>query len=967
MKRFTSTVLFCLLVFSPAIISAGNNQPGQAETTETQDSFSATDTLPPFNAYGNDMNPTQGSSAVLLKNLDNHTNASMDLFGGLEGQVSGMDISPAGAEPGAYVRMLIRGIGSVNAGNDPLIVIDGVVFDNASYDAAGYRFSGLAEMEWDDFETVEILKSAVATAQYGARGANGVIVITTKSGSAKERNKLSLTYRQGISASPKQMDMLSADQYIQVVNRAYQNSFPDATDPIPLSLHTYDGFYNVPHVDGDGISREPNLANTNWYDNMHVQGVNHYVRGSFSGGDERTQYFLSGTYRYDEGFLYASVHDRANFRLNITNKATDRLTLGLNSYLASHRRDVSAKQWFETAQTSALPVYPVRSPLNPGLFWFNEDAPVNIEALNERSWNKTGGLRTFNTAFAEFSILEGLSVKSQWSWDFQHYRNEDYKHPHVAPSDNGLLIIGRTQRSNWSGNNFLMYNNTIGQHDMKARAGFSMESFSWNGNHIYNPGMTLLFIHSNGESNQRRLAWTNVENFRFYSFYGNVAYEFDQKYGINLSLRSDASSRFGNENRTHIFPAASLNWTISNESFAQNIDLINYLQLHAGYGITGNAQMANFLHLSTLGMPNENGTGFQGYYQYGDYPAVAPVTMGNPYLGPEISAQFDAGLGFAILNNRLAGKVSYFHHNNTQLLNAVPLSPLYGFESDFRWVNDGELTSSGIELFLSPQILQTANGISWHLDLHLTSLNTTLTKAPEGLEYLEGYFNRSYEGELLGGYYLAEWAGVDPETGHELIVHPETGDIIDAEILSDEEFTAMATYFADKTPFANLYGGLTNRLAIGNFNLSFTFSFKQGHHLLDLGEQSRSYINAGSTATSSLTEGWTSENPTQVPLLYNSAMSQRVTSRFLHDASYIRLQQVMASYTLPSSIAGLTINQKITFFFAANNLITFSDFPGYDPNGLYSAYNSMSNLDAGLLMFDPPNPRTFMFGLSVEL
>jgi len=965
MKRFYSSVLICLTVLLSTASIAGNSQQDRQITSSEDITLQAADSAAVQSSRQSDLN--LASSVVLIENPDNNENFSMDFFGSMEGRISGMDISPVGAEPGAYVRMLIRGMGSINAGNDPLIVIDGVVYDNATLDAGGYRFSGLGELDPDDFESVKILKSAASTAIYGARGANGVILITTKTGSDKNGNKLSVTYRQGISTTPQKLDLLNADQYIEVLNQAYQNSFPGTSDQAPINQHTFDGFYSVPYQDEEGTSFDPNLASTNWYEKMHMQGTNHYVRSSFSGGNESTQFFAGGTYRYDESFLYAGAHDRANFRLNLTNQTTERLSLGLRLYIASHRRDVNSKQWFETAHTSALPVYPVQSPNNPSLFWYNENAPINIEALDQHSWNKTEGMRTFNTAFAQFELFDGLAIKSQWSWDFQHYRNEDYKHPYVAPSDNGLLIIGRYQRSNWSGNNYLLYNNTFGKHTIDATAGFSLENYQWNGNNIYNPGMTLLFVHSNGESNQKRLAWTQVENYRFYSFFGTAAYEFDRKYALNMAIRSDASSRFGKQNRTHYFPAASFTWTLSNEAFLQNINLINHLQLNAGYGIVGNAQMANFLHTSALGMPNENGTGFQGYYRYGDYPAVAPVSMGNAFLGPEMSAQLDAGLGFSILNNRLGGKISYFSHHNTHLLNPVPVSPLYGFESDYRWENDGELTTSGIEFLLSPQLLRSENGVNWHMDFHVTSVNTQLTKLPANTNYLEGYYNRAYEGDNLGGYYLAEWAGVDPDTGNELIINPETGEQIDAEILTDEEFATMATHFSDKTPFANLYGGIQNRISFRNIDLSFTFSFKQGHYLLDLGEQSLNYIGSGSTATTKLTEGWTSENPTQVPLLYNSAMANRVTSRFLHDASYIRLQQLMLSYTLPASIAGLAINQTIRFYFAANNLITFTDFPGYDPNGLYSAYNSMSNLDAGLLMFDPPNPRSFMFGVSVDM
>lgn len=885
----------------------------------------------------------------------------MDFSSGLEGLVPGLDVSPVGAEPGAYVRMLVRGAGSIHAGSDPLIVIDGVPFENASLDAGGYRFSGLSELDAGDIESVEVLKGAVSTAKYGTRGANGVISITTRQGT-NGHGRLQLSYRQSVATTPYKYDLLDADQYLNVLNRAYQNSFPGTTDPAPINLHTFEGFYTRPHTDADGVTHQPNMAATNWYDDMHLQGTSHHIRGSFYGGDQRTRYFLGATARRDESFLYGGTYDRANLRLNLSNQVTDRLHVGLNLYLAANRRDVKAKSLFERAQTTALPVYPIQSPVHSGFFWFNQDQPVNIAALNQHSWDKTEGMRTFNTAFVELDLIEGLTLGSRWSWDYQHYRNEDYKHPYVAPAENGLLIIGRMDRNNWTGNNFLTYQTRFGMHGLHAMAGFSVENYMWDGNTIYNPGMTLLFVHSNGESNQRRLAWTQVENYRMYSTYGHVSYDYTGRYLLDLTVRSDASSRFGKENRTHVFPAAQVGWNISEESFLHDNGFINHLQINAGYGISGNALIGNFLHTSSLGhgAPNHN-----GYYRYGTYPAVVPVSMGNAYLGPEKLTRFDAGINFSLLENKISGQFNYYAHHHTDLLNPVPISMLYGYENNYRWENDGELTSSGIELFLSPQILNMPNGFSWHMDLILATSNTELTRLPDGINYMEGYFNRAYVGEPLGGYYLAEWAGVDPQTGHELIIDPATAQPIDAELLSEEEFRAAATYFPDKTPFPTWYGGLRNHLSFKGFDLSVLFTTRQGHYLLDMGEQSLNYIGSASTGTTRLLDGWTSENPSDIPLLYDTRMSERITSRFLHDASYVRLQELTISYTLPAMLFGHRIGQQVSVYFTGRNLVTWTDFPGYDPNGLYSAYNSMSNLDAGLLMFDPPNPRMFLFGINL--
>ncbi len=907
-------------------------------------------------------------SVYTLDSTGFNTGTRMNFASSLEGVVPGLDISPVGNVPGAYTRMLIRGIGSVNGGNEPLIILDGVPFENASLDAGGYRFSGLAELDPDDIESIHILKDASATAIYGSRAANGVIRIITKDGKAGKK-QVNFSYRYGISSSPKKLDLLSSEQYMSTLNQAYKNSYPDSTLPAPVNMHTYDGFYAEEYVEqvseGEDIIHQPNLSNTNWYENLHDQAVFQEFNIGWSGGDEKTQYYIGAGYRGDHSFLYNGKYQRANARVNLLHKAGERLSFGLKMYLVSNKRDVNPKEWFETAHTTALPVYPVKSPNNPDIYWYDQSRPVNIEALNEHSWIKNGGFRTFNTAFLDYKLMKGLSFHSLLSWDFQHYLNEDYKHPFVAPAENGFLIISRYDRSNWSSNNYLNFNNQYGDHHLNVTAGISFENYSWNGNMIHNPGMTLVFVHSNGESNQNRLVGVYRDNYRFYSLYTKADYSLRNKYFARLSLRSDISSKFGEDNRTAYFPAASLAWDISAEDFASGLAFLNEARLRVGYGIVGNAQIGNFNHLSSLtqGYYNSPNVSTNGYYLYGTYPAVVPVNMANPNLGPEKSTQINAGLDFSVLENRFSGSLSFYQYNNSDQLNYTPLSILYGYENSSRWENSGVLSLTGFEALLTPVIVRNENGFNWEIDISVSSVKTVLESLPENVSYLEGYFSRAYEGEIIAGYYLPEWAGVDPETGHELIRDPETGEAVDAELLSDEEFSSYSTYFTDKTPFPKYYGGINNRFSFKGIELSFLFSFRGGHSLLDLGEQSMSYVNSSMTGSAGLTNGWTSSTPTDVPLLYDTEMSHRVTSRFIHDASYMRLQRLNIGYSLPSDISRRLSMEKTKIYISGQNLFTFSSFPGYDPNGLYSAYNSMANMDAGLLMFDPPQPRTILIGI----
>ncbi len=955
--RLVKTVIGAVLLFIPI--------HAQEESTLSQDGDSAVTEVGNREYWSSPEGTFSGVHSTL--SADRLSSLPyMDVTAGFDGMVPGLETSSVGV-PGGFVRMNIRGVNTLFAGTEPLIVIDGVPFENATFDAAGYRFSGLSEIDPRDIESVTILKDAAASAIFGSRAANGVLLIRTKNGSPGE-NRVNIHYRFGLTDSPGKLDLLTGPQFTEVLNRAWENSYPAADGPSPVALHTYDGFYSEPYTDTiTGETFQPNLSDTDWYGNMWNRGTFHMVNFDVSGGDDRTIYYISGGFRDEAGLLFSGKYQRAGARVKIEHQANRRLRLGLNIYLASKIRDINDRAWFETAHTTALPVYPVWSPNDPDMYWYSQDHPVNIEALNRYSWNRSGGYRTFNKAFLQFEFIEGLMFRSDWSWDFQHFLHEDYQHPFVAPAENGLLIINRSDRSNWSSNQYLAFDRKWNNHTLGTLAGFSLENYSWDANQLYNPGMTLAFVHSNGESNQLRQVGVWLANSRWASLYGKVRYSFRGKYSANFTIRGDASSRFGPDRRWFLAPAGGVEWNMKKESFAAGIDQLSAASLHASYGIVGNAQIGNFTHLSSMteGYYDDPNVLTDGYYRYGLYPAVVPVNMANRMLGPEAVTQVNAGLKTGWLDDRFGLEANYFMNTVSDLLQYIPISILYGYENTLLWENNGELQVTGLELAVAGELVRSETGLVWDLGLHLTTARTVLNTLPEGIDHVEGYFTRGVPGETLGGYYLAEWAGVDPATGHELIRDAETGEAIDGEVLTDAEFDSHAIYQPGKTPFPTLYGGLRSQLSFRGFDLSVLLTMKRGHYLLDLGEQSLSYIGSASTGISGLTGGWTGQAPTGTPLLYETRMRQRVTDRYLHDASFLRLQQVGLGYTLPSSWSKRVYMEQTRIYVSAANLMTWSQFPGYDPNGLHSNYHSMSPLDAGVLTFEPPQPRTVMFGIQL--
>ena len=896
-----------------------------------------------------------------------------DLTTALQGQVSGVQVTQVGGTPGAYVDLKVRGVSSINSGSNPLIVIDGMPVDNDAFDVGGFMMSGLAELNPGDIESVHVLKDATATALYGVRGANGVIVITTKKGQAGD-NRIQLSYQSGMSQPTNRISLLNGPDYQRLLNQALQNSIPDSTQA-PIVLDGYDGFYAYDAQDTSGATITANPSDTDWLDEVLQAGKFQQISVAVHGGNDNTTYYLSGHYRNEKNILLNGKFNKASGRIHLAHKVSNKLDFGFNLFGSYNTRDVNDKEWFEWTQTRTLPVYPVMSPADDRFFWYTFYNEVNPMMLNEYAWQKQWALRTIDQVYVNFNIIEGLKLRSEWGIDFQYSHLEDYKHPYVFPSGagyttgNGVVIQNRYDNTNWNTNNTLTYTRSFGDHNLNAMAGLSVQRFLRGGQYMHIEDLGLIFKKSNGQSNKAERVRSEYTDTRFASFYGIVNYDLAGKYLAQVSLRSDGSSRFGKDNRWGYFPAFGLGWMLSEESFVKNLSFLDLAKIRASYGITGNSNFRDYLHMG-VGMPGSYdvpGVINTGLYFYGEMPAYVPTTLSNPNLTWETVSQMDVGLDLIILKGKVGITVDYYSKKTSDMIIGLPVSILMGYENTMYPGNGGVLTNSGIDFTHNLNLIKATEpgGFSWSANVYITTVKTTLDELPDEVDYIESHYNRSEPGQPFGAYYLVKWAGVDQLTGHELIYNKETGMAMDAEMLTDEEFDAQRTLLTDYTPFPKIYSGIGNTFSFKGFELSVLFSHQGGNHVLDLGEQSLSYIGSGSTGIDALNDGWTASTPTNTPLLWESAMSNRVTDRYLKEASYWRLRTLRLGYNLPSSLLERVQLSGARIYVNAQNLLTFSKFEGWDPEAISSFYNPTDNMDVGLIMFELPQVKYLSFGIDL--
>jgi TonB-dependent starch-binding outer membrane protein SusC len=841
--------------------------------------------------------------------------------GVLQGRSPGVFISQNSGTPGAANSVRIRGNASISAGNEPLYVIDGIPMTTGDFSQVGFSGQGinaLSDINPSDIESITVLKDASAAALYGARATNGVILITTKRGS-QQRTNINFSGSWGLQEVIKKPEMLNAAQWLD-----YMGLEPDSINPVDI---------NYP----DEIFRMAPMSS---------------YELSASGGDKKTQFFISGNYYEQTGILLGTDFQRLNGRMNIDHQINQNVKIGGSfgtSYSLNNR--VEGDRSLHGVLPNSIsrpPVYPI----------YNEDGTYNQDgffsnpiAIGNEAINEAHSYRTLGNTYADIRFSEKFTFSTKWGMDYLSLREHSYDPitTRQGATTNGLGIEAQTNILNIVSNNLVRYANTFADvHNLEALAGYSFEIFKRRIQYaegIDFPGPYFQYLLDAGTI---RLAEARATDRGINSWFGQVKYNYDYKYIFSFSGRYDGSSKFGTNNRYGFFPAASLAWRLSEENFFKALELpVNEFRLRASYGLTGNDGIPDFAFMDL----------YTGRANYLSRAGIAPAGLPNPDLKWETTKQFNIGADIEFFDERIAFSFDYYNNKTSDLLFSRPISMTAGFSSIT--TNIGELENKGIELALNTINIRNSD-FEWSTRFNISHNKNEIISLykDQNLLDLDRYSPSSViVGEPISVFYGFNSLGVDPTTG-DLVFEDVDGNGV---INSDDR-----KVIGDPNP--DFTGGLSNNLRYKQFDLNFFIQFSYGN---DIFNATRIFTEAMTYADENqsidILRRWQQPGDiTDMPRADadNINANNRISSRFVEDGSYARLKNLTLSYTFDSKIAERIGMKSARIYFAGANLITITDYSGMDPEVNYTGNN---NLLRATDFFTYPQARTYTIGINLGL
>ncbi len=840
--------------------------------------------------------------------------------GVLQGRSAGLQITQSSGTPGAANAVRIRGNSSISAGNEPLYVVDGIPVTTGNYGQVGFsgqQIDALSDLNPSDIESVTVLKDASAAAIYGARATNGVILITTKRGSA-QRTQINFNSSFGLQSIENRLEMLNEEQWHDL-----KGTTPDDPD---------------------------NMVDTDWLSEvLSTAPVSNYEL-SFNGGDEATRFFISGNYFMQEGVLIGTSYERLSGRVNIDHRVSERFNVGARigaSYALNNRVEGDQSLNAPLANAIANPaIYPVYN--EDGTY--NEDAPfANPVAIGKEAINEAHSYRTMGNIFGEYRILENITFNTKWGFDYLSLREHSYDPitTRQGARSNGIGISAQSNVLNIVSNNTLRYADVFADvHNFEMLAGYSFEQFQRRNQFIRGVDFPNEHFQYLSEAGTITDADSRAVNRGMNSFFGQIRYNYDYKYILSVTARYDGSSRFGENYRYGFFPAGSVAWRMSEEEFFKGLGLpVSEFRWRVGYGITGNDGIPDFAYLSLYG----GGANYLG--QSGIYPVALP----NPDLRWETTYQFNAGVDIGLYNDRIEIAFDYYNNHTKDLLFSRPVSMTSGYYSIQS--NIGELENKGIEIALNTINVERDN-FKWSSMINFTrNRNKVLALYnDQPLDNIGRGSNSVRVGEPIGIFYGYRALGVDPSTG-DIVFDDVNGD----GVISSEDRVKIGD------PNPDFIGGFTNNFSYRNFDLSI---FLQGSYGNDIFNGTRIYIESmkgSDNQTTAVLDRWQAPgDETNIPRATETDPNNnnRISSRFIEDGSYLRVKNVTLSYNIDRSLLDRVNLHSARIYVTGQNLLTFTNYSGMDPEVNYAGPDTIV---MGTDFFTHPQVRTISLGINLGL
>ncbi len=858
----------------------------------------------------------------------------------LKTRAAGIQVTQNSGEPGGRIEVRIRGGNSMIGSNQPLYVVDGFAITG-----------GIDFLNPSDIESIDVLKDASATAIYGSRGANGVVIITSKRGKTGQKGKIEVSTFYGVQSATNRYEMLDAKQYAEVANAW-------------LVDNGQEPFFNLNDVQNPG---------TDWQDQIFRSAPiqNHTI--TFSGASDATRYSLSGNYYGQEGIIVNSGVKRGSLRLNLDHNVNKWAKIGVNINLSrreKNRINVNNGYYGNNIMSGALaapptlPIYDENGQFTKieSIYSFGS-VDMRNPLLYAQSKDKYLNNSVLGNTTLEIQLAKGLSFKTLLGLEYETYLREQFS-PIIFSNDRGYASEGMSYRNSFLNENTLNYTKDFnGGHSLNLLAGYTYQTNMNRYHTISVSGFTnnTTENYNLGAAETVNPPGSGISEWTLASWLGRANYSLNDKYLFTASLRADGSSRFGSNHKWGYFPSGALAWRVSQEPFLKDIRLISDLKLRTSYGITGNTALNPYQSLDRMSSVK---------YIYGnqaDEIGFVPSGIANQDLKWETTAQFDVGFDLNLIDNRLRFTFDYYQKNTTDLLASVPLPPSVGFGSVLQ--NIGEIKNTGLEFSVQADLLK--GDFGWNVAANVSTNKNEVVELAGGKDiYGSGIGNPFYSsinvarvGEPFGLFYGLVEDGLD-----------DKGDIKYIDQNTDGSINTLDRVIIGN-PYPDFIFGFNSDFSYKNFDLSIFFEGVQGNDIF--WATAGSHLNSFQRGTNQFADlygnYWTPENPdpnAKYPRISKST-AVGVSDRFIKDGSYLRLKSLKLAYNIKGKSIGIPGFDGGQIYISGTNLLTITNYPGLDPE-VSSHGTDDSNVGVGsrlLVGIDEsayPNAKTYAIGLKLN-
>ncbi|WP_163712610.1 TonB-dependent receptor [Mangrovibacterium lignilyticum] len=915
-----------------------------------------------------------------------YTNAMQSLAG----QVSGVQIMQTQGAPGLAPTVKVRGASSINAGTTPLYVIDGIPLEDNTTNSTSTGASSGSNMDFNrnplnfinpnDIESIEVLKDASSAAIYGSRGANGVVLITTKQGRAG-KTKVEANYEFGVSQVKRKTDMMDAKQWMEFQTAARDNSWATIVAANPSATRGLNVTVPTEFSDPEWIARIGN--GTDWQDVLFRTALSHNLQISASGGSDKTQFMVSAGYLDSEGVVDQNTYDRINLRSNLKHQVSDRLRLGVNVGISRTKEapyGTAGKSDVVSLALQSDPIFPLY--VETGSLGFKDPESIwntfvkygmqlwhPYSLTREAQKKKTTNVITANSYF-EWDVMKDLKFKSSLStniedsfYNFYWNEGQNWGYSGWVPATADFITL---QSFNWIWENTVNYAKTINDvHDISVLAGYSVQEQRTDYSNMRAGSFPNDLVHTlnAGVVNSGS---TSAQDWSLISYLARVNYSYNDKYLLTAAIRTDGSSRFGANNLWGYFPSGSLAWRMSQEEFLKDVSWLDNLKVRLSYGVTGNNQIPNYGSIGILGYSSyvSDGTVEQGIYT---------ETFADKNLKWEKTGQTNFGIDASMFDQRINLTADVYYSKTRDLLLDVPIPILTGFSSTL--TNIGELENKGIEINLSTRNID--RDFKWNTDFNIYANRNKVLKLGENDAPIDinvsSMTSRTVVGRPIGMYYgyvidgvimsQAElnsgaypvWAGSEPGD-------PKVRDVNGDNQITSDDRTFIGNYEPDFS------WGMTNTFSYKGVELSVML---RGAHGGEVMNHNARYLKSGvgggnRNMYEEVSNFWRSESDPgngmiPKPRMLPTTVRDFGSSYWVEDGSFVRIQNIRIGYNLPENLVDRLKVDGVKLYLNMENVYVFSDYLGYDPEGSTYQTGVLVGFDYGAY----PNPFVATAGLNI--